>query len=99
MWTDTGFLGIKKEIKAKTIWMPYKSSKYQKIDEMDRFFNSFVASKRIVVENAISDLKRYFILKNRYRSLNLDEISENTQICAGLSNFKNFYNHYRRNLY
>lgn len=81
-------MGINKSIKTKATWLPRKSSKYNKLDELDKFHNHTISSNRVIVENAISDIKRYHILKNRYRTLNMININDAFQICAGLSNFK-----------
>lgn len=81
-------MGINKSIKTKATWLPRKSSKYNKLDELDKFHNHTISSNRVIVENAISDIKRYHILKNRYRTLNMINIYDSFQICAGLSNFK-----------
>lgn len=99
IWVDSGFLGIKKAIQSDTIWMPYKSSKQRPLDEQDKLFNRFVAKRRIIIENTISDIKRYSILKNRYRNLNMENISETIELCTGLANFKNSATNYLRKLY
>lgn len=58
------------------------------MNEVEKQINQFIASNRVVVEQAISDTKRYFVLKNRFRTLDLQDISETIEICAALSNFK-----------
>lgn len=88
IWVDSGFIGINKILKSKATWIPRKSSKYNKLDDLDNFHNHTISSNRIVVENAISDIKRHHILKNRHRHLNMKNISETFQICSALANFK-----------
>lgn len=44
---------------------------------------------RVVVENSLACLKTFFLLKNRCRTLDLNNIQSTINICAGLANFKN----------
>lgn len=88
IWVDSGFLGIEKVIKSKAVWLPRKRSKYINLDDLDMFHNHTISTNRIVVENAISNIKRYHILKNVYKTLNMANMSQTFQICSGLANLK-----------
>lgn len=88
VYVDLGFLGIKKLLKNTRIFIPKKSSKNYKLTEDDKKNNQLLAKKRVKIEHVFSHLKRYHILKNRYKSLDLAQIETTLILCAGLSNFK-----------
>ena len=93
IWVDLGFIGIEKLYEKSDglvkIEIPHKSTKKNPITEEQQKENHQKSSKRVVVENSLASLKTFFLLKNRHRTLNLNEIEFNVHICGGLANFKN----------
>jgi len=93
VWVDLGFIGIKKRLpegkSEDKIKIPHKASKNTSLTKEQKEENTQKASKRVVVEHCLGSVKSFSILKNRHRTLNLDNISSTVRICCGLSNFKN----------
>lgn len=93
IWVDLGFLGIAKKAKnegeIKKINIPHKGSKNNPLTVLQKEENKQKASKRAVVENSIAGLKTFHILKNRHRTLDLNNIETTVKICSALANLKN----------
>lgn len=93
IWVDLGFLGIgkkaKNEIDLAKINIPHKSSKNKPLTELQKAENKQKASKRVVIENSLAQLKIFHILKNKHRTLDTNTIETTFQICSGLANLKN----------
>jgi hypothetical protein len=93
IWVDLGFLGIAKKAKneedLKKINIPHKASKNKPLTDIQKEENKQKSSKRVVVENSIAQLKTFYILKNRHRTLDLNNIETTFKICSALANLKN----------
>jgi hypothetical protein len=85
---DLGFLGIQKIATNYAIEIPYKKSKYHPLSDSSKLVNKQLSSRRVSVENAIGNQKRYFILRQECRSSNVNKIQFEVFLCAGLANFK-----------
>lgn len=63
---DTGYQGIQK-IHTNAI-IPIKKKRKEPLTQEQKDFNHRLSSKRIVVENTIGFLKRFWIISDRYRN-------------------------------
>lgn len=63
---DKGYKGIEKL--GCGYLMPFKATKYLKLDRQMKQFNKVVSSKRIVIEHAFGFIKKFKILGSRYRN-------------------------------
>ena len=74
---DLGYYGIEKEYQAKTINIPFKKSKKSKLNpnpelsKEQKKVNKKLSSFWVLIENAISGVKRYSILTQRFRNKSL----------------------------
>jgi len=68
--------------------MPVKRSKYKKLTEQEKQENKMKSSKRVVVEHAISGIKRCRIVKDkfRYRRYGYDDLV--MELACGLHNLR-----------
>ena len=78
---DLGYLGIE------SINIPIKKKKNIKLTEKEKKFNHIFSKKRIIVEHVFSHLKKFNILKNRFRN-NLRDYNKIFSIIVGLYNLK-----------
>lgn len=85
---DLGFLGIHKYITPKELHIPHKKPKGGELTENQKSENCTKSSFRVVVENTIAMLKRYFILRIESRSHMKEKLNEVIEICGLLWNFK-----------
>lgn len=83
---DLGFQGHAP--KNAIVQMPVKQSKYRKLTEEEKQENKMKSSKRVVVEHAISGIKRCRIVKDkfRYRRYGYDDLV--MELACGLHNFR-----------
>ena len=81
-------MGIGKCITAKKLQIPYKKPKGGELTDSQKSENCTKSSFRIIVENTIAMLKRYFILRIESRSHMKNKINEVIEICGLLWNFK-----------
>jgi hypothetical protein len=83
---DLGFLGHAP--KNAKVQMPVKQSKYKKLTDEEKQGNKMISSKRVVVEHAISGIKRCRIVKDtfRYRRYGYDDLV--MELACGLHNFR-----------
>jgi hypothetical protein len=88
LWVDLGFLGIKKFSKAPKIQIPHKASKNHPLSIEQKAENCILSSIRVVIENTIAMLKRYFILRIQNRMKLKNKLDDAVEICANLWNFK-----------
>ena len=78
----------------KALEIPYKKPRKSKnnpnpeLTKEQKEYNKFTGKKRVVVENSISGMKRYFIISNRIRIRNLKDINNILLICAALWNLR-----------
>lgn len=85
---DLGFLGIHKYITTKELQIPHKKPKGGELTESQKSENCTKSRFRVVVENTIAMLKRYFILRIESRSHMKTKLNEVIEICGLLWNFK-----------
>ena len=67
-----------------------KSKKNPKptLTQAQKDHNQKVGRTRVCVENAICDMKRYYLLTTKYRGKSIKRFDESIETCAGLWNFK-----------
>lgn len=85
---DLGFIGIQKNYNCKNVEIPHKKSKNKPLTRLQKDENKSYSSKRVVVENALSGLKRFYILSNKLRLHDIDLYNKVLGCCAALWNFK-----------
>jgi len=70
------------------VQMPVKRSKYKKLTEEEKQENKMKSSRRVIVEHAISGIKRCRIVKDkfRYRRYGYDDLV--MELACGLDNFR-----------
>lgn len=81
--------------KNAAVQMPVKKSKYKKLTEEEKNENKMKSSRRVVIEHAISGIKRCRIVKDkfRYRRYGYDDLV--MELACGLHNLRVAY---RKNL-
>lgn len=90
IWADLGFLGIKKLLPDTKIMIPIKKQKDIDLTTEEKKYNQFISSNRVLIEHCFSNIKKYYILKNRHRTLLTNTIETNFLICASLANYAHF---------
>jgi hypothetical protein len=94
IWLDLGYLGIQKAYAAKDVKMPHKKPRKSKanpnpsLTEEQKAENREISRGRVIVEQAISGLKRFGILSQKFRNRIQDFVDEVAVIGAGLWNWK-----------
>lgn len=63
---DSGYQGIEKI--TKSALLPKKKSKHNPLTKQQKSYNQSLSSSRVFVENVIGWLKRFRILKEKYRN-------------------------------
>ncbi|MDQ1090072.1 transposase family protein [Siphonobacter sp. SORGH_AS_1065] len=86
VWVDLSFIGINKHILAKQMIIPIKGTKNKPLTQEQKDINKHISSKRVKIENAISGIKRYFILVHRSRMKIQAKLDEAMNICSNLLN-------------
>ena len=86
LWQDTGFLGYAPE--NVTVKMPTKKPKGKELTQEQKLQNREIASFRILVEHAIGGVKRYRIVKDRFRCTKLGFEDTVMWIACGLHNLR-----------
>lgn len=66
LFIDMGYTGIKK-IHQKSI-IPIKSSKYHKLDDIEKWYNSEISKVRIKIEHVNAFLKKFKAVSTRFRN-------------------------------
>lgn len=94
LWLDLGYLGVQKAYAAKAVKMPHKKPRKSKanptpsLTETQKAENRRISKVRVIVEQAISGLKRFGILTQTFRNRMKDLVDEAAIIGAGLWNWK-----------
>jgi hypothetical protein len=94
IWLDLGYLGVQKAYAAKETKMPHKKPRKSKanptpcLTEEQQAENREISRVRVLVEQAISGLKRFGILAQRFRNRLEGFVDEVAVIGAGLWNWK-----------
>lgn len=88
VWVDLGFVGIKNYIKEQHVNIPHKKPRNKLLTQEQKDENTALSRIRVIVENAIAGLKRYYILRHENRIKLRNKLSEAVELCAALWNFK-----------
>ncbi|WP_232064901.1 transposase family protein [Rhodocytophaga rosea] len=88
VYVDLGFLGIKKVIKYKQLFIPHKASKKHPLTRDQKEANCTYSKTRVGIENAIAKIKSFFILRSKNRIRIANKLNDTIGICSLLSNFK-----------
>ncbi len=77
--------------KNAVIQMPVKSSKYKQLTEEEKKDNKVKSSRRVIIEHAISGIKRCRIVKDtfRYRRYGYDDLV--MELACGLHNLRVYH--------
>lgn len=97
IWVDLGFQSIEKYIEEVQIMIPHKRKKGQQLTDQQKEENRTLSSTRVIVENTIAWLKRFFILRTENRMHKKHKLDEAVELCACLSNFAKKYNSLKNN--
>lgn len=91
---DSGYQGIESDYIAKHISIPYKKPRKSKnnpnpeLTKEQKDYNREIAKKRVFAEHAISGIKRYNCLSNKFRNNRESGMDFNMLLAAtGLWNF------------
>jgi hypothetical protein len=94
LWLDLGYLGTQKAYKAKDVKMPHKKPRKSKnnpspaLTDEQKTENREISRVRVLVEQAISGLKRFNIVIHRFRNRLEDFVDTAALLAAGLWNWK-----------
>jgi len=86
LWQDTGFQGHNPQ--NVTVKMPAKKPKGRELTEEQKQENKKISSFRVLVEHAISGVKRCRIVKERFRCTKFGFDDTVMLIACGLHNFR-----------
>ena len=95
---DSGFQGLKKDLRKADVHHPYKKSKNKKLTQEQKAYNRILSKKRISIENVIGAIK-HFKRASAIYSGSLDDFNEEFNIATGLANLRQMfrdgtYNHW-----
>lgn len=82
---DKGYDGIKKDYPEKRIYHPFKARRNQPLTELQKAYNRFLSSYRIVVEHTLAQVNRFQVLRQVYRH-DRGNHSQIVRIVSGLVN-------------
>ncbi len=88
---DLGYLGVKKDFPNVKCVLPFKKKRRRKLSRKERRHNRRLSRKRVVVEHAISRVKKFGIMGNRFRN-RLKHYDHASDIVSGLVNFRTMRN-------
>ncbi len=94
VWLDLGYFGMKKRYDAEAINMPHKKPRKSKknptptLTEEQKAENRDISQVRVIVEQAISGLKRFNIVTHKFRNHLEDFVDTAALLAAGLWNWK-----------
>ena len=94
LWLDLGYLGTQKRYAAKDVNMPHKKPRKSKgnpspaLTDEQKTENREISRIRVIVEQAISGLKRCNIVTHRFRNRLEDFVDTVALLAAGLWNWK-----------
>ena len=82
---DSGYQGLEKLIPGSIT--PIKQSKFHQLDDEEKLINKQLSSKRILIENTNSYIKRFKILSETYRG-NLKQLELIVKLIAGIARYE-----------
>ena len=94
IFVDLGYIGIVDLFPNITIKIPYKKPRKSKsnpepqLSQEQKDYNKAVSKERVIVENSISGMKRYYSISNKIRTRNEKYLNNTILICAALWNFR-----------
>jgi hypothetical protein len=94
LWLDLGYLGTQKTYEADTVNMPHKKPRNSKrnpsptLTEEQKAENREISRVRVIVEQAISGMKRFDIVTHAFRNRLKDFVDTAVLLAAGLWNWK-----------
>ena len=94
VWLDLGYLGTQKAYAAQDIKMPHKKPRKSKnnpspvLTEEQKGVNREISRVRVIVEQAISGMKRCHIVVHRFRNHLEAFVDKAALLAAGLWNWK-----------
>jgi len=94
LWLDLGYLGAQKTYEAETVNMPHKKPRKSKknptptLTEEQKAENREISRVRVIVEQAISGMKRFNIVIHKFRNHMNDFVDTAVLLAAGLWNWK-----------
>jgi hypothetical protein len=65
---DSGYQGMAHFLSDIVVLLPFKSSKRKPLSCIKRRINTEISRRRIIIEHAIRGIKRFAIVRERYRS-------------------------------
>lgn len=83
---DAGFQGYEPE--GTLIEMPFKKPRKRELTTIQKWYNSYVASRRIVVEHAIRGIKRFRVIQHACRLKGYWVRDKIMNICTAVHNFR-----------
>ena len=94
LWLDLGYLGVREAYEADEVKIPHKKPRksknnpYPALTEKQKAENRYISRARVIVEQAISGLKRFNIMVHKFRN-HLDGFVDTVAfLAAGLWNWK-----------
>lgn len=94
LWLDLGYLGTQKTYEADKVNMPHKKPRKSKnnpspsLTEEQKAENRAISQVRVIVEQAISGLKRFNIVTHPFRNHLNNVVDTAALLAAGLWNWK-----------
>jgi hypothetical protein len=94
LWLDLGYLGIQRRYAAQAVMMPHKKPRKSKKHPAPTFTdeqkteNREISRIRVLVEQAMSGLKRFNIVTHKFRNHLEDFVDTVAFLAAGLWNWK-----------
>jgi hypothetical protein len=87
LWTDKGFQGIQKDYPSLDVMMPKKKPKGKDLSQFDKEQNKTISGIRVLSEHAISGIKRFRILTDKFRNKSRHFNDKAIFISCGLWNY------------
>ncbi len=84
---DLGYQGIRKDYPELDVLIPYKKPRGGKLDDAQKEFNRELSRARVLVEHVISRIKKFGIMRDKFRNRLCRYDCINAIIC-GLINYK-----------
>ncbi|MEM2761017.1 MAG: transposase family protein [Nitrososphaerales archaeon] len=89
-YVDLGYKGVQNDFPDAEWTIPVKKRRKRKLTRKERRYNRKVARKRVKVERAISRVKKFNIMGNRFRN-RLKHYDDASDIVCGLVNFRTMW--------
>jgi len=90
-YVDLGYKGVQKDFPERKWVIPVKKRRKRNLTRRERRYNRKIARKRVIVEHAISRVKKFNIMGNRFRN-RLKHYDNASDIVCGLVNLRTMRN-------